>query len=106
MAGRHIDTNEKDDILRVVYILGTVLHWSHRRIGRVISHHHTSVTYWHDEANRMMREGSLAIVPEYRGGVDVISVGSSMDIEKLEGRVNRHNRNKNDKDFAEMNDEV
>ena len=95
MAGRPIDTKEKEDILRVVYILGTVLHWRHRRIGRVISHHHTSVTYWHDEAKRRFKEGSLAIEPEYGRGVRVISVGSTSDLEGLAGWANRHNRREN-----------
>ena len=94
-ASRQITITNQDDILKVVYILGTVLNWSDRRVGRAISHHHTSVTCWHDEAKRRFKEGSLAINPEYGRGARVISVGSTSDLEGFAGRANRHNRREN-----------
>ena len=94
-ASRQITITNQDDILKVVYILGTVLNWPYRRIGRAISHHHTSVTYWHDEAKRRFKEGSLAIEPEYGRSADIVSVGSTSDLERFAGRVNHHNRREN-----------
>lgn len=93
MAGISITEAEKNDILRVVYILGVRLRWSDRRVGRVISHHHTTVSTWKSEAERKFRSKALAIEPESAGSVRLASIGNSSDVEKLEAVLNhRHGR--------------
>lgn len=80
------------DDLRVVYILGTVLRWSDRRIARIIRHHHNTVSIWRREANSQIESGELSISTEVRARCDVIPVGGSTELERLDGCVNHRNK--------------
>ncbi|MDD4869558.1 MAG: hypothetical protein PHR77_03270 [Kiritimatiellae bacterium] len=80
-----------EDQLRVVYILMAILHWSYRRVSRLMHHHHTTISNWYSESESKFNCGELSIEPEDRGAGKAIPVGDSRKLEQLDGLVNHRN---------------
>ena len=75
-----------DDDLLVVWILRTI-GWSRRRIAKVLGHHHSSVSAWYQEAKNRIDGSSLAILPKDESAPSLLGVGSSSQLEILNGFV-------------------
>jgi hypothetical protein len=78
------DVNETNfDTL--VLVLGLYRYgWSARKIGRVISQHHTTVKALIDKALDLKEEGKLANSYTYEGNIALSYVGGTPELERCE----------------------
>jgi hypothetical protein len=83
-------TETEHDKMVVIKVLYQSMNWSFRRIGRLFSQHKNTVSALYYKALDELCTDNIANLPKSRKGIDLRYVGSTSDVEYIEGSVN-HN---------------